>query len=542
MRKFLFAALSAATLMVASTVSMAGTDDPSDDTIHQAGTQLHLPEPQGPHPQTSVAPEVQGNIDKANRSARGGTDVGGGGNIVILPDDTIHMADAYVQHPERQDPHEYKDLSPELRGEIEKSTRMLVRYGAAVEKWLNPDLLGRWPHPPELIMAEKGGYTTRNAQAGWFREQIWAPEIRYVFTDKIPETCHPVGDIGPVPNGYRVVEVGCTEGNTTFILKQYFDKMSLREQALAMIHERMHGILGQKPHGLVTSTTQGLGLVLDLAQKQKQGNRPVLSNDDLSVLNYMVDSIDQLGLTGNGVPQAPYMFSHYWVVTANGGGIYSKQAKVDPAAYLGVGAMLGDGGSMEAGSELVNSTCFLASCELHGGASIVDSVIAPEPGAQVGYDDFETNVFHATFAKGSKVVGSVLQASQESSTQQRVVLREASSVMNSELLQFSSFDLGAGSEITSVHLPLNPFAPAMIRLDVQDRASLSNLTTPIFAGNPRTKDGTEFVVTVLADHKLDFSKSSVPFCQDTKHWLRLTQSVSLENEDSLRSVCVGTGF
>lgn len=471
----------------------------------------------------------------------GGTDVGGGGNVVILPDDSVHLADPYIERPAQEAVHPFTDFRPELKAEIEVIGRLMVRLGAAVDESIDAKALGRNPSDEEKRQARVSRYVSRDAQAKFIAMNVESPVTEYVFVKEFPDSCKPVGDVGPVPDGYRVVEIGCTQGPTTYFIKDAFLKLSVREQALSVIHERMHGLIRDFPHHFVTDVTQGLGILLDLANQQRAGKRPVLTD---SQRNFLKGTLKAIGVTGlaEGVPGSEWEFWQNWEVAA-GGGIYHQSAQLDPTAYVGVGSMLGEGGSLGANAALINSTCYLVACELHEGASVIDTIIAPKISNKEF--DFDPRQFLAIIGKRASVSGSSsLLASLVSSTGERIVIGDDVKVEHTDLSGFSALKVDAGASLTNLGIVFTPMNHFSIRFEVGSLAAIQNLRTPLFAGNLRATEDSEIVVTVSTSRRLDFKNNpddpnspNKPICADASQWLLLQKSLIVENEDNLRGQC-----
>jgi hypothetical protein len=477
----------------------------------------------------------------ASAEKGGGTDIGRGGNVVVLPDDTVHLADPFIVRPAQDQVHPFSDFNGALRGEIERIGRLMVRLGVAIDESIDEKpWKTRKPTEAEKKQTRYLRYSTRDAQAKFIVSNVEDPLTEYVLVDKFPSSCVPKGDIGPTPDGnaYRVVELACTQGPTTYILKDIFSKLSIREQALSIIHERLHGMRREFPHYLVTDVTQGLGVLLDLSNLQRKGQRPILSESQLKLLKSMLKAFGQTGLN-EGAPEEEYEFWQNWAV-ATGGGIYHQSARISPTAYLGVGAMLGEGGVMDAGSELINATCYLVSCELRDGAKVADAVIAPR--IEAAEFEFDSGLFSAVFGRHSVVSGSSrFMPSMSSKTAERVIIGDDAKVNNADLSGFSALKIAQSATLDTVGIVFSP-APmtrSMVRFEVLESASLQNVRAFIVAGEKNTSGDSEYLMSISARRQLDFKGEDV--CKDKLQWPQLKRSVLLGSEDELRAQCQQPG-
>ncbi len=466
----------------------------------------------------------------------GGTDIGRGGNVVVLPDQSVHLADPYIIRPAVEAVHPYTDFHPSIRAEIDKIGRLMVRLGAAVDEKVETKSLKRNPNEDEKKQARIARYASRDAQAKFIAMNVANVTTEYVFVDQFPSTCQPVGDLGPVPEGYRVLEVGCTQGPTTYILKDVFSRLSVREMALSIIHERMHGLIRNFEHHFITDVTQGLGILLDLLNQQKAGKRPVLNDSQIKFLKGTLKAFAVTGLTEDS-PGDEAEFWQSWEI-ASGGGIFHQDTQIDPKAYLGAGAMLGAGGVMGPGSEMLNSTCYLVSCELREGASLADTVVAPKVSTKEF--EFDSRLFSAVIGKNSLISGSSsLMPSLNSNTAQRIVIGDNVTMDNVDLSGFSALKIDAGASLKNVGIVFTPMNHFMLKFEMAESSSIQNIRTPVLAGDLNATSDTEFMISVSTNRRLDFKSS--PVCEDSKQWVLLKRSLLVDKEDSLRGQC-RTGF
>jgi hypothetical protein len=462
----------------------------------------------------------------------GGSEVGGGGNVVVLPDDSVHLADPFIVRPAEDGIQSFKDLHPSLIAELERIGKLLVRLGAATDDHIDTKASNRALSEEEKRQIRMTRYLTRDFQAKFLISNIENPVTEYKFVDQFPSSCRPVGDIGPTPDGYRVRELGCTKGPTTYILKEYFEKLSIREQALSLVHERMHGLIRDFEHHFITDVTQGLKILLDFYNQQQSGQRPVLTDQQKLFLK---GTLKALGVTGlnEGSPEEEWEFWQNWEV-ASGGGLFHKSAKVSKGAYLGVGSLLGEGGLMDSGSEFMNSTCYLAACELRDGSSVTNAVISLKPSSDI--TEYQPKSFSVVFGRNIRVSGSArFLVSGKSDTGERLSLGDGTVIENVDLSGFAVMKTGQGALLRNLGIAFTPMPQAKVRFEVMDGAGVQNLRVPVLAGDMTAKSSSEYVLSIPSRRQLDFKLASV--CEDARQWILIKRSIQLDDEEALRGQC-----
>jgi hypothetical protein len=180
--------------------------------------------------------------------------------------------------------------------------------------------------------------------------QLTNPLIEYKFVDQIPT------DEPECVNHHRSskdFQGACTSKFRTYILAAAFRKMTLREQAKTIIHERLHalGTNGLSPslfHEYVDDITEALDLAMNLYNLQWRGKRPRLGKRNVEKLQTLVRRIAQIGLDSTRKDKTTNRgFLDTMVVTPYGGGLVSREShwyeKGLHHVYVGVGGILGFG-------------------------------------------------------------------------------------------------------------------------------------------------------------------------------------------------------
>jgi hypothetical protein len=493
----------------------------------------------------------------------GATDVGAAGAVVLLPDDTVKLADSYVSDPNSKDRKSFRDLNPLIQREIERAGYFLVRYGADVDATV-PSVPGVRPSEEERKSTLKSGYMSRDVQAKFVIEQIEDPlTVDYYFVDALPAgLCDSsfrsqAGNI-PSSTGTQVKEFGCTAGPSTYILKSLFAELSVRDQALAIIHERLHALGLEYQELLVADVVAGLNTVLGLYNQEQitgvtaaAANRPSLTDTQMSAITFLIKRISQMGLAA-GNPDSPEEFMTDWQVARNGGGLYHVLSSLSPYAYLGVGSLLGKGGIMDPFTTMMNFSCYNVACELLNGAFVAEGAIAPTPVIPDGWDDFfQTPAFRASIGRGVQFVrssfkGPVTPAVASDKDANLVLsLDDGSSMTGSYLSGIRALKLGAGASVTDSNIQVGAPSSIPVTLSMGAGAALLGLETlppsrpngpwsariPIGGQSPMTAAS----IVVPPSIAVDFKNLSV--CQDPAQRVLLRATLSLDSPNALSGLC-----
>lgn len=284
-----------------------------------------------------------------------GTNSSGGGEGVLLNDTVV------VARPVVQEHGGVVSFGPELSNELDRAGKLLVRYGAAFKP--SYDLLGKeYPYSLDRSAFISDYVIPRgkiNAKGSL---------IEYRFVSELPtypECTNRTRAQSPVHAG-EVVRLACTMKYITWIREDLFNKMTVREQAKLIIHERLHsygnpGVNEELFHEFIDDITEGLDLALGLYNSQIHGERPVLTDDQVDLLIRMMRRIAQIELNrgrldGNDMPNisAADKFLDLFTVTPNGGGLVTFLTS--KTAYIGAGSVAWS--RFADGSELIDTSCY----------------------------------------------------------------------------------------------------------------------------------------------------------------------------------------
>lgn len=320
----------------------------------------------------------------------GSSSVGGGDGIVILKDDTVRLADHFVVKSGAPD-----QLPRPLLAELARIDYLLSRYGVpGFHDW-------------------DGNHAPPEFHTKFSISEVVGRRVRYRFVDTLPdlEDCSEAArNETRLPAGATLKDVACTLGPVTWIVRSAFLKLSLRDQALLVIHERLHSHAirsgaDSDQHLQIAEFVQGLEIVLGLYQEQKGGVYRKLTRAEIGGIELLRLRILTLDLRGQTSPDYPNeienLMARYAVVENGGGLIRAEKVWLEKEVFVGVGSLIEpreralsirnsvylvdsvletEGGllELESGFTMIRSTFHgnLALIKAAGTSRIVDSAIA----------------------------------------------------------------------------------------------------------------------------------------------------------------------
>jgi len=269
-----------------------------------------------------------------------GNESSGGGDILILPDDRIILADPFVVRPGKP-----MEFHPTLKEELLRAGEVLEAFGAE-NTFLSANVLN--------------------------------PYVEYRYATG-PLDCRRV-ELGGVPAGGEQKLVACTEGHLTLISEPDFRKMTIREQAKLIIHERLRALKVAAPGSFIADVTDGVELGLEIMNSQLRGNeRVTLSDHQLDTLNLLMRRIVQLELGA----VFKDLSGNLWKIVRNGAGVASAKADIHPSATLGLGSVLGPNSMLGEESVALRLRCW-GRCLIGSGSSFIPKGTAAPTGLRLG--------------------------------------------------------------------------------------------------------------------------------------------------------------
>ena len=335
--------------------------------------------------------------------------------------------------------------------------------------------------------------------------------------DKLPKRAPEAAK--DLPRGAESHRLAYTEGNVTWIVEALFRRMSIREQAKTIIHERLHAFAGFVPHGPIIDLTDGIETVLSLYLAQMKGKRPVLSNEQVTTLTKLTRRIAdlRLGYTPRHDRDLKRWCRDYFI-TANGGGLVNKTSTVDPTAYIGVGSIVQESSVIAANVELLNAQF----CPVISGDSDYVSE-GPYTGTfTVGEGTKLTNSWIGFCSHGAQIgrnvviENSLIAANPATNPGQHdFVIGDGVTMSNSSLQNQSKLLLGEKSSLQNAHLHFSKANPwyTNVYFEMGDGASIRNLSGSAPVGLVDHKNGNDdpsTALTIVAKLVLDFQGK--PLC------------------------------
>ena len=330
-----------------------------------------------------------------------------GGDAVRLSDDRVVLADSFLKANSGGGDHSEGGkrfvIYPELKGELQLVSELLGAYGCKVG---NQEHL--YKHSCEFI-----------------DKDVLDKETEYYLVDKLdqPECSNRVEY--KLPDGAQLIErAACTYGGRTYLRTDVFSKMSVREQAKLMVHERLRALPKAPFLKDIAVFTNGLETVLSLYYQQKAGQWRDLVSEELASINGLLAKIVAFkfypaeGSSGIRLQEGR-------AVTARGGGLVSKGTRIAAGAFVGIGSVVKDNTwTIAAGARVFQSDlgCGLGfidspkttTCRIGQGALIHQSYMLIQsggPGARSSIVDSRVSAGgELSMVAGAKIVKSTVRA------------------------------------------------------------------------------------------------------------------------------------
>lgn len=297
-------------------------------------------------------------LPEPSHALRRGGNSSGGGNAEVF-DDRVVLA-----HPYRMVGKQVK-FSNELIIELERAGKILVRYGADFTDDDGERSIGLEGRPRGPM--DQSAFVQKYVK-NWGEFDGNSP-IEYRFVKEVPNLteCENNGHFLPGHKNGKTVRLACTNGDITWIQEDLFKKMSIREQAKTIIHERLHAYnkSNLNPvlfHEFVDDITEGLDVALSLYFQQdywmlaSQGlNHSPLKKEQVDQLRLLMRRIANLSLNASRIDaqdsKDSKSFLKRFAVTPNGGGLIEQQKDMrlpENGFFVGIAAI--------APSQLTNHT------------------------------------------------------------------------------------------------------------------------------------------------------------------------------------------
>lgn len=238
-----------------------------------------------------------------------GPSTGGGGDVIRLPDDSVVLADPFLSHGGNQ-----PNNMPPLRSLNPRLLQMAQRYASKLETFKGTE-----------ILAEIVKLTRRDTGLRFYSVRD---------SNELNMFCASGGRKSyNLPNGAKVEQAACTAGKETFLVEPLFLKLTLRQQVLLLIHERLTTLrdqYGGKNYSAIARFTTGLNIYFELLKEQEQKNYRHLSSQDANTLNEFYNAADEINYRNSNNPPEAFAFT----VHPYGGGRLDDKSIASPSALI----------------------------------------------------------------------------------------------------------------------------------------------------------------------------------------------------------------
>jgi hypothetical protein len=258
------------------------------------------------HTSQTVKPSSNSKEKSKDLKSLGGYGAGNGGGYVKR-NGQIEIMDPFVQ-----DPNGSKEMTlSKVMQEYLQETASLI----SENRYVNTGGLLFW-----------NTYEPSSKFREFIFNNVLANTTEYLYVKQLPcsDASDMVDENGDFPNDY-----GCTIHGTTYILRNKFEAMSFRDQALGILHERLHAYAPNAPHRWITGWIKAVRKQLEILEAQRNGDRSLISADDIAVMNSLMTFSQRLGFEVRSLSV---------VRTPMGGGWVRPKATVSANSFIGVTA------------------------------------------------------------------------------------------------------------------------------------------------------------------------------------------------------------
>ena len=239
-----------------------------------------------------------------------GTESGGGGGVVPLPDGQMVVADPFIVNGTRT-----ISINPKFKNYLYWTNKVLSVYSNNTLSIDTTNLLNK-----------------------------------VHIVEALPPDTDCTIELSKIPNVDKQEIAACTTNDETYIVKSLYNSMNLANQMSLLLHERLHAYVNTvkpklngdyaKTHFAIAETVSGTIVALTQLKLQLDGSRKSLSDQDYNYLTLMIDGITKLS---EQTPLAGYS------IYQNGGGLISSQIdnldlsttfQVDPTVFIGINSKI----------------------------------------------------------------------------------------------------------------------------------------------------------------------------------------------------------
>jgi len=254
-------------------------------------------------------------------------------DVIVLPDDTVVLADPFIDAPATQ------------------------QGGGPLLQLLNPRIYQTIALYKKVSLT--AAFVSNDASEMFDRLLNKRTDLRFYGLNSAEEMnryCFGGKPVYTIPSGASVQQVACTKGTDTFIVKPLFLKLSIRDQAMLLIHERLTTITDDRGwinFVAVARYTTGLNTFLKIYDEQaRREYRELTDLEKDNLYNYYVALLE----IHNRNADYGNISTFNWKIHKNGGGLIHVGAFVDPSAFVSLNSVIADKSEIQAGAKVINLT------------------------------------------------------------------------------------------------------------------------------------------------------------------------------------------
>lgn len=283
-----------------------------------------------------------------------GNEAGGGGDVVVLPNGQVVLADPFLDTsaPQPDSMPKRVSLDPLLRAQTDAYTKLVVELTDDFIVQPN-DAIKLFQELPKA-KGEVVFYTVADAQE---LNTFCASGGRKAYQ---------------LPGTHKIEQVACTSGKNTFLIRSLFSRMSLQHQALLLFHERMTTLIdqfGDKNYVAIAKITSGLSTIASVVYEQQQGNFRVLTPNEVGAITGFYSGLVELEKRNEDITAEDFSG---WRVHSNGGGLIMGESEIPESAFVSALSSIGPRVSLGERVQVLSSTLVFNRKESSGLIEVAD--------------------------------------------------------------------------------------------------------------------------------------------------------------------------
>lgn len=252
-------------------------------------------------------------------------------DVIVLPDDSVVLADPFIDAVATQE------------------------GGGPLLQLLNPRIYQTIALYKKVSLT--AAFVSNDASAMFDRLLNKRTDLRFYGLNSAEEMnryCFGGKPVYTIPSGASVQQVACTKGTDTFIVKPLFLKLSIRDQAMLLIHERLTTITDDRGwinFVAVARYTNGLNTFLKIYDEQaRREYRELTDLEKDNLYNYYIALLE----IQNRNADYGNISTFNWKVHKNGGGLVHVGAFVDPTAFVSLNSVVTDKSEIKTDAKVIN--------------------------------------------------------------------------------------------------------------------------------------------------------------------------------------------